>query len=111
MRKEWQIEKTCLDISKGLNLKVIPSGNFIQFLRSFDEFNYQIKGSIPLSRDKRHMHELFGRYALSLLWARCLFNVDLKENIFYPSDITVEQKYVIDKIRELCVLFLQENNY
>ena len=71
----------------------------------------QIKGGIPLSLDKRHMHELFGRYALSLLWARCLFNVDLKKNIFYPSDITVEQKYVIDKIRELCVLFLQENNY
>ncbi len=106
-----QIEKTCLDIGKGMNLKVIPSGNFIQFLRSFDEFNYQIKGSIPLSRDNRHMHEIYGRYALSLLWAICLFNLDLKENIFYPSNITLEQKDIIDKIKAQCVLFIQKNNY
>jgi len=101
-----QIEKTCLDISKRLNLKVIPSGNFIQFLRSFDEFNYQIKGSIPLSRDKRHMHEIFGRYALSLLWAHTLFSVDLSLCKFYPNDVSDKDKSIIDKIKDLCNQFI-----
>lgn len=101
-----QIEKTCLDISKELNLKVIPSGNFIQFLRSFEEFNYQLKGSIPLSRDKRHMHEIFGRYALSLLWAHTLFTVDLSLCKFYPNDVSDKDKSIIDKIKDLCNQFI-----
>jgi hypothetical protein len=106
-----QIEKTCLDISKVLNLKVIPSGNFIQFLRSFTEFNYTIKGSIPLSRDKRHMHEIYGRYALSLFWAHKLFTIDVNHCKFYPSDINNEDKIIIDLIKELCDKFIKKKNY
>jgi len=100
-----QIEKTCLDISKVLNLKVIPSGNFIQFLRSFDEFNYQVKGSIPLSRDKRHMHELFGRYALSLLWAHTLFTADKSENLYYPDGISELDRAKLNTLKELYIVF------
>ena len=101
-----QIEKTCLDISNGLNLKIIPSGNFIQFLRSFDEFNYQLKDSIQLSRDNRHMHEIYGRYALSLLWAHTLFSVDLRLCKFYPNDVTDKDKSISDKIKDLCNQFI-----
>lgn len=103
-----QIEKTCLDLSKVLNLKIIPSGNFIQFLRSFDEFNYQIKGSIPLSRDKRHMHEIFGRYALTLLWAHNLFEVDVSLCKFYLSNIIERDKLIIDKIRNFYMDYLKQ---
>jgi hypothetical protein len=105
-----QIEKTCLDISNGLNLKIIPSGNFIQFLRGFDEFNCQIKGSIPLSRDRRHMHELFGRYALSLIWAHTLFSVDLSLCKFYPNDISDKNKSIIDRIKDLFSQFIYKEN-
>ena len=105
-----QIEKTCLDISNGLNLKIIPSGNFIQFLRGFDEFNCQIKDSIPLSRDRRHMHELFGRYALSLLWAHTLFSVDLSLCKFYPNDISDKNKSIIDRIKDLFSQFIYKEN-
>jgi len=100
-----QIEKTCLDISKVLNLNVIPSGNFIQFLRSFDEFNYHFKGSIPLSRDKRHMHEIFGRYALSLLWADTLFSVDIAKCKYFPDSITELERVNLNKLKEKFLIF------
>ena len=103
-----QIEKTCLDLSKGLNLKVIPSGSFIQFLRGFDQFNYQIKESIPLSRDNRHMHEIYGRYALSLIWALNLFEVDVSLCEFYPDNITEKDELIIDKIRDLYIDYLKQ---
>ena len=91
-------------VSQQLILPIIPSGDLIHFLRSFPEFDF-LKEGISLCRDGLHMDEILGRYALSSLWASCLFNVDLKENMFYPSNITIAQKDIIDKIRELCVLF------
>ena len=57
-------------------------------------------------RDKIHMHEIYGRYALSLLWAHTLFTVDLSLCKFYPNDVSDKDKSIIDKIKDLCNQFI-----
>ena len=54
------------------------------------------------------MHEIYGRYALSLLWAHYLFKVDVSLYKFYPNDIIEKDKYIIDKIRDLFINFVKE---
>jgi hypothetical protein len=102
-----RISETYSVISLRFHLPIIPSGSFIQFLRQFDEFNYTNQNSTPLCKDKRHMHELYGRYALSLLWSHFLFSVNVSHCKFYPTNINDNDKMIIDKIKVLCNDFIQ----
>lgn len=105
-----KIKDTYSSMSQQLNLKIIPSGDLIQYLRSFPDFDNLNKQWISLSRDGLHMHEIFGRFALSLLWAHTLFAIDVRKCQFYPYSISEKDKAIIDKIRDLCDQFVQNGN-
>ena len=94
-------------VSSELNIPLIPSGNLIYYLRRNTEFDYNAKNGISLSRDGIHMHEIFGRYVLSLLWSHVLFSVDINLCKFYPSNITDNDIIIINKIKFLCKEFIQ----
>ncbi|MFN4950529.1 MAG: DUF4886 domain-containing protein [Flavobacteriales bacterium] len=100
-----QIAKTYETISKIFQLPLIRSGNFIQFLREFDEFNFNKKESIALCRDRIHMHEIYGRYALSLLWADTLFSVDIAKCKYFPDSITELERANLNKLKEKFLVF------
>ena len=62
-----KIVETTEKIAEKEGLDIIPSGRFIQQLRSLPRFDYA-NGGKSLCRDGFHMDLGYGRYALSLLW-------------------------------------------
>lgn len=67
------------------HMLLIPCGDVIQHLRQKEPFRYG-EGGISLCRDGFHMHWLYGRYALSLTWARTLLHIRSADNSYLPHD-------------------------
>ena len=72
------------DAATSHGLKLIPSGEVIQKLRTLPPFQYE-NGGLSLCRDGFHMHWLYGRYALALTWAHTLLGIKAQENTFVPT--------------------------
>jgi len=72
-------------MAEKYGLLLIPCGTVIQTLRGMDPFRYQAGGR-SLCRDGFHMDFLYGRYALSLTWAKAIAGVDALSNTFTPHD-------------------------
>ncbi|MBQ8654045.1 MAG: DUF4886 domain-containing protein [Clostridia bacterium] len=66
-------------------LMLIPCGDVIQKLRQEAAFD-PAQGGVSICRDGFHMHWLYGRYLLSLTWAKAMFGVKAAENCFVPHD-------------------------
>ena len=73
------------DAARRHDMLLIPCGAVIQQLRQQPPFRYE-EGGMSLCRDGFHMHWLYGRYLLSLVWARALLGVCAEENTFVPHD-------------------------
>lgn len=59
-------------VKKVANIEIIPSGDFIQYLRdNTKEFNCK-NGGLSLNRDGFHLSLDYGRFAVSALWYRFL---------------------------------------
>lgn len=77
------IEEVYQILAERLSLRVIPSGNVIQELRSNPVFDYG-NGGISLCRDGFHMHLIYGRYALAATWFEFILKESVLENGFIP---------------------------
>ncbi|MDP4089654.1 MAG: DUF4886 domain-containing protein [Bacillota bacterium] len=67
-----------------LGVRMIPSGDIIQKVRTIDPFIYE-KGGRSLCRDGFHMDYLYGRYLLAATWYEVLFRKSILENNFIPE--------------------------
>ena len=68
-------------MAQKYSLGLIPCGELIQALRETDAFR---PGGRSICRDGFHMHFLYGRYALALMWAKTIFNIDPLACRFVP---------------------------
>ena len=73
-------------IAEREEIDIIPSGRFIQQLRSLPLFDYA-KGGKSLCRDGFHIDLGYGRYALSLLWY-FLFTGEISKTV--PEGVSEE---------------------
>lgn len=98
------------DMAKKYNLRLIPSGDVIQYVRGMEPFHVQ-KGGISLCRDGHHMTFLYGRYLLACVWAKTLFQIPLTTNSYVPHSVALSETADIDivkKIRQLTENYLSE---
>ena len=98
----WQsIYGTYNAIGNREGLKIIPAGDFIQYLRTVPEFN-KIKGGLDTCRDGFHIAHGFGRYALALTWWWSLTG-QIPTKV--PSNVPTE---LADKVRGAFERFIEE---
>ena len=83
-----------------VGLRIIPSGEVIQTLRSLNEFDHYHGGS-SLCRDGYHLDLIYGRYAVSAAWYEILLRKDVRMAPFVPgiNGITADES-LIAVIRE-----------
>ncbi len=89
---ESTVKKVC---KENGNLPIIPSGEIIRKLRQNDAFDYK-NGGESLCRDGFHMHIIYGRYLLGLVWFKTLLNGDIKKISFLPSEKDIVNGYEVD---------------
>jgi len=81
-------------------LCIIPSGEVIQTLRSYKEFDYPDSG-LSLCRDGFHLDLIYGRFAAAATWYESITHKDVRENPFVPqSDGNTADGYLSAVIRE-----------
>lgn len=72
--------------SRLIDAPLIPSGDFVQYLRRNVPQFHPETGSQPLNRDGYHLSLLYGRYAAALMWYATLYGNNLKDISFIPED-------------------------
>lgn len=77
-----RLRKAYCDASEKYGLPLIKSGNLIQSLRNTDYFNGKERF---ITRDGFHLHYLYGRYAVALLWAKNIMGIKATDNSFVPT--------------------------
>lgn len=87
-------------MSQKYNLRMIPCGDVIQYVRGTDSFHVQI-GGISLCRDGHHMTFLYGRYLLACVWAKTLFHISLNENSYVPHSVALPESADIDMVKTI----------
>lgn len=84
------------------HLPVIPSGDVIQALRKFPEFDVR-RGGISLCRDGFHMSLDYGRYAVAATWAQMLTGTDVRGNSFRCEEMREDYLTLIQNtVHEVC---------
>lgn len=79
-------------VVKSVGAKRIPAGNLIQAIRTtVPEFDYP-NGGLSLCRDKAHLSEDYGRFALAAVWLRTLTNIVVQADTFEDFDSVLLQK-------------------
>lgn len=68
--------------SERYNLPLIKSGELVQSLRNTTYFNSE---QHCITRDGFHLNYLYGRYAVALLWAKSILNINAIDNTFVPE--------------------------
>lgn len=68
-------------MAEKYELPLIPSGELIQKLR---ETEYFADGKRSICRDGFHMSFIYGRYAVACMWAKWIFGISLKDNVYIP---------------------------
>ncbi|WP_163191857.1 DUF4886 domain-containing protein [Clostridium thermarum] len=66
-----------------LGVKMIPSGDVVQKVRTKNPFRYE-DGGMSLCRDGFHMHYIYGRYLLAATWYEVLFKNNILKNDYIP---------------------------
>ena len=93
-------------LSVKTGLKVIPSGDIIQYLRKNMNIFSSVDGNIPLTRDGFHLSLNYGRFAAGLVWLKILTGIPAKNVAFIPEvegavtdpDVIAGIKDAVDKI-------------
>lgn len=73
-------------VADKLGIRLIPSGDVIQKVRTKEPFIYE-NGGKSLCRDGFHMDLIYGRYLLSATWYEVLLNKNILENNYVPKTI------------------------
>ena len=76
------LEKAYESAGQRHGLPLIKSGEAVQKIR---ETSYFQNGNRCITRDGYHMNFLYGRYAVALMWAKALANIDVIANCFIPK--------------------------
>ena len=83
-------------------LSLIRSGEAVQRIRALPEFS---SGTLRITRDGFHMHFLYGRYAIALMWAAAAADIDVKNCGFIPTAEFIPgltpDTAILEKIREI----------
>ena len=80
--------KASNQVSKKHDLRVIPTGDYIQWVR--DDKKFDSKTGIPLYRDGGHLSLLAGRYLAGLTWYRYLLEEDVDKISLMPEGLSEE---------------------
>ena len=100
VKMDTAIEAVYQNLSKTYGFEIIPSGNFVTFLKSEPEFDIA-NGGISLYRDRFHMSYTYGRYATAAVWLKVICGMTLDGATFVPegSDAALTQKInlLVDK--------------
>ena len=88
---------------------LIRSGEFIQFLRLNTE-QFSIKnGGMSINCDGFHLTQLYGRYAVGLMWYHYLCDGDIAKVDFIPEENgECADRELIDVIKNAAKLFLKD---
>lgn len=90
------------DFAQRHDLPVIPSGNVIQALRGFPEFDVR-QGGLSLCLDGFHMSRDYGRYAVAATWVEMLTGADVRGNSFRSGDMREDYVSLIQNtVHEVC---------
>ena len=90
------------DFAKRHDLPVIPSGNVIQALRKYPEFDIR-QGGLSLCRDGFHMSLDYGRYAVAATWVEMLTGADVRGNGFRSEEMRWDYVSLIQNtVHEVC---------
>lgn len=82
-------DKLCSAYKKAaseLGVRIIPSGDIIQRVRTKEPFIYE-KGGMSLCRDGFHMSFIYGRYLTAAAWHEVLFKRNIMENSYLPETV------------------------
>ena len=87
-------------------LPLIRSGEAVQKIRELSAFK---SGEVSITRDGFHMHFLYGRYAVALMWAAKIAGIDPISDTFVPAadflpGMTADEE-IIKAIREIAGSF------
>ncbi len=77
------------------DLPMIPSGSVIAQARQLPAFDYG-HGGQTLCRDGFHMHLIYGRYLLGLVWLSVLMGIDAETVTFVPTPADIINGHVLD---------------
>ena len=69
-------------VAKAHDLPLIRSGEAVQKIRELTAF---ASGTYRITRDGFHMHFLYGRYAVALMWAKYIAGIDAGADTFVPE--------------------------
>lgn len=86
-----RLRKCYYTMAEKYQLRLIPSGDVIQYVRNQKSF-YVPSGGISLCRDGFHMSFLYGRYLLACIWAKALFNIKMEDNGYVPESVALPEK-------------------
>lgn len=78
-------------MAEKYGLRLIPSGEVIQYVRGKDPFIVP-EGGISLCRDGFHMSYLYGRYLLACVWGKTLFGIRAEESDYIPEPAAFPEK-------------------
>ena len=78
-------------MAEKYGLRLIPSGEVIQYVRGKDPFIVP-EGGISLCRDGFHMSYLYGRYLLACVWGKTLFGIRAEESDYIPESAAFPEK-------------------
>ena len=76
------LERAYESAAQRHGLPLIKSGEAVQKIR---ETSYFKNGNRCITRDGYHMNFLYGRYAVALMWAKAIANIDVTANCFIPK--------------------------
>ncbi len=88
---EKTVERVC---GENGDLPIIPAGRVIQAVRANPLFDYA-NGGQTLCRDGYHMHLIYGRYLVGLVWFATLLNDDLDRVTFVPASGDIVNGYTV----------------
>lgn len=78
-----KLSKAYHSVANKLGLRLIPSGDIIQDLRTKEPFVYE-RGGLSLCRDGFHMDLIYGRYLLAAVWYKFLTGNSVVRNSYVP---------------------------
>lgn len=90
-------------VSKSLDIPIIPTGDFIQYLRENTEvFDYR-NGGLSLCRDGFHLSETYGRFAAAAVWYKTFTGEKVKAENFVLENAGFDAEIIdiiIEKLEE-----------
>ncbi len=93
-------------IARDNVLEIIPTGDVVYAAINDESIFNSEKGGISLYRDKLHLSLGYGRYLAALVWCKTLFNANIENCAYVPTDEKTEPallEFIKAKVKECLV--------